>query len=154
MAHEEHKKKVSEMRGQYGYDATFLRQLPEKAKHITPSVKSGTEVLAYVQKMWRRAIIHVPKSDKGEEFRDFYTIIYSQRSGNVSTSRATPKKGKTVLTVSFDPTHTRFDPHNHTKWSRKGLVRAETYEDGTKVWADSGIYVLPKKGPTWYRLMV
>lgn len=150
MAHEEHKEKVSTMRAETGYNATYLRHLPENAKHITPSVKSGTEVLAYVQKMWRRAIIHVPKSDKGEEFRDFYTIIYSQRSGNVSTSRATPKKGKTVLTVSFDPTYTRYDPHAHTKWSRKGLVKEETYEDGAKVWVDSGIFTLPKKE----RLMV
>lgn len=149
MAHEEHKEKVSEMRGQYGYNATFLRQLPENAKHITPSVKSGTEVLVYVQKMWRRAIIHVPKNDKGEDFREKYRVYYSQKSGNVSGTYGHPKKGETVLTVSFNE-NTTYHPHYTPHWKNKGLITRETSEDGTPMWSNTGIYVLPKKD----RLMV
>jgi len=147
MAHEEHKKKVSEMRGQYGYDATFLRQLPEKAKHITPSVKSGTEVLAYVQKMWRRAIIHVPKNDKGEEFRDKYRVYYSQRSGNISATYGWPKKSETVTTISMD-TDVKYYPNLGGKKCRNGdrkLIRTVTDTDGNREWRDHGIYVVPKK---------
>ena len=105
MAHEEHKEKVSTMRAEYGYNGTYLRSLPENAKHIKPNVKSGTEVLVHVQQMWRKAIIHVPKNDKGEEFRDKYRVYYSQRSGNISATYGSPKKGKTVhqcgLTVVY-----------------------------------------------------
>jgi len=152
MAHEEHKEKVSEMRGQYGYNATFLRQLPENAKHITPSVKSGTEVLVYVQKMWRRAIIHVPKNDKGEDFREKYRVYYSQRSGNISATYGWPKENKTVTTISMD-TDVRYYPNlGGRKWRNgdRKLIRTETDADGNRVWSEHGIYVLPKKD----RLMV
>jgi len=143
MAHEEHKEKVSTLRAEKGYNATFMRTLPASAKHITPSVKSGTEVLVYVQKMWRRAIIHVPKNDKGEEFRDKYRVYYSQKSGNISGTYGHPKKGETVLTVSFNE-NTTYHPHYTPHWKQKGLIKRETYEDGTAMWNDTGIYVLPK----------
>tara|TARA_R110002051_G_scaffold176582_3_gene246569 strand:- start:11337 stop:11768 length:432 start_codon:yes stop_codon:yes gene_type:complete len=141
MTHEIHKRKISKMRDEVGYEGTYHTTKPKNAKHITPNVKSGTEVLFCKQNRWRRAIIHVPKTDNGKIFREKYRVYYSQKSGNISGTYAYPTQEDSMLVVSM-PDNLSYHPQLRPHWKNKGLKVESLNKDGSILYYNLGIYVV------------